>query len=523
MKTNKLLAAGALALSMAMTPVASLINAMPIAAETVKNETNHAYKAYQIFSGTQANDETGGILGQVVWGNAVNQENIKTALINDDDFKDTEGDAAKVAAKLANNNVLADKFAKIAAANLKENASATDIAAGDEEVNLDAGYYLLVDQQTTSETNDVKGLSLLQVTKKGDITITKKNDKPTVDKKVQDETNETGANVTDNNSEYYYNADHAIGEEFKFQLTAKVPANTMDKYSAYKFQFNDTVSSGVDFVYNEDGKTLKGLSITVNGDDKTSEFTTTVDGKNLTIFVDNLKSLVSDDAAETTVVVTYTAKLNASAAITNVGNNQTLINNNKVNLVYSNNPNAGGEGETGKTPDTTVFVGTYKLPNNKVDQDNKPLSGAKFKLQRGSGDSVEYAVIEDGTVTGWNTTGTEFTSKADGDFSVSGLDAGTYVLIETVAPAGYNKADPTTVVLTANHNPSSTDKTNNNKVSVTLTVKGTAADKVTIENNKGGSLPETGGMGTTLIYGAGALMVAGAAVVYVTNKRTRKD
>ena len=69
MKTNKLLAAGALALSMAMTPVASLLNAMPIAAETVDNKTNHAYKAYQVFSGTQAPNDAA--LGQVEWGAAI--------------------------------------------------------------------------------------------------------------------------------------------------------------------------------------------------------------------------------------------------------------------------------------------------------------------------------------------------------------------------------------------------------------------------------------------------------------------
>ncbi|WP_276930376.1 SpaA isopeptide-forming pilin-related protein, partial [Faecalibaculum rodentium] len=270
-------------------------------------------------------------------------------------------------------------------------------------------------------------------------------------------------------------------------------------------------------------KTLKGLSIKVNNVDKTNDFSTVVEGKNLTISVDNLKYLVTNAAEETTIVVTYTAKLNADAVVTNVGADGTLGNNNKVNLVYSNNPNADGEGETGKTPDETVFVGTYKLPNNKVDQDKKPLAGAKFKLQRGTEPNAEFAVIENGKVTGWNRTGTEFTSNEDGDFSVSGLDAGTYVLIETEAPAGYNKAEPTTVVLTADHTPSTTNKTDNSKVNVTLKVKDETASNVTIVNNKGGSLPETGGMGTTLIYGAGALMAAGAAVVYVTNKRTRKD
>ncbi len=48
-------------------------------------------------------------------------------------------------------------------------------------------------------------------------------------------------------------------------------------------------------------------------------------------------------------------------------------------------------------------------------------------------------------------------------------------------------------------------------------------DNNDIVNTKGPQLPETGGMGTTMIYGVGAVMVAGAAVFYVTNKRTRKD
>ncbi|WP_276937164.1 isopeptide-forming domain-containing fimbrial protein [Faecalibaculum rodentium] len=532
MKTNKLLAAGALALSMAMTPVASLLNAMPIAAETVDNKTNHAYKAYQVFSGTQAPNDAA--LGQVEWGAAIDQTKVQSKLEGSDTFKSAKGNAGEVAKILANNQSAADEFAKIVSASLNTDAQGVDIAAGATEVTLDAGYYLLVDQTDTDGKNDYKNLSLLQVTNKGEIEIKKKNDIPSVDKKVQDETTENGQNVTDTDG-FYYNADHAIGEEFKFQLTGTVPANTMNLYDSYAFQFNDTLSNGVDFVMDTTEPTkLKGLSIMVtNGDDgtavnKTDDFTVGVSGKTLIISTNNLKDLVTNPSLKTTVVVTYTAVLNDKAAVTEVGADKTFTENNKVNLEYSNNPNSDGSGKKGKTQDETVFVGTYKLPNTKTDQDGKPLGGAKFKLRRGEGSSAEYAVIEDGKVTGWTTLDNEpktvITSDAStGDFSVSGLDAGNYVLVEVEAPAGYTKAADTPVTITANHDEGKTDKTKNTKVSVSLTVDSESASFVTVKNNKGGTLPETGGMGTTMIYGVGAVMVAGAAVFYVTNKRTRKD
>lgn len=240
MKTKKLIAASALALSMTFAPAVSMLNAMPVMAETVDNATDHAYKAYQVFSGTQADDDAA--LGEVAWGSAINVESIKTLLADSETFKSANGDAGKVAEILAatSGNGAANEFAKIAEQSLKSNATSVEIAANATSVELSSGYYLLVDQTTSSNVeNGYKNLSLLQVTKSGNITIQKKNDIPTVDKKVQDETTEDGNDVTDTGSEYYYNADHAIGEEFKFQLTGTVPANTMNLYDSYYFQFND--------------------------------------------------------------------------------------------------------------------------------------------------------------------------------------------------------------------------------------------------------------------------------------------
>lgn len=133
MKTNKLIAAGALALSMAMTPVASLINAMPIAAETVTVSSDfvgtHSFTAYQIFKGTQGDN---GILGNITWGDGVDSDNFLNKLKTESAKADsslsgfatlfgteespktpTASDVATVLATTSNNSTEALAFAKL--------------------------------------------------------------------------------------------------------------------------------------------------------------------------------------------------------------------------------------------------------------------------------------------------------------------------------------------------------------------------------------------------------------------------
>ena len=223
MKTNKLIAAGALALSMAMTPVASLLNAMPIAAadvtqKVVNNTTNHSYDAYQIFKGTQAADSTA--LGDVDWGTGIKGSEFLEELKNDNATKVAFASAsnpADVATILAANTTLGNDFARIAEKHLTDQK--TSIAPNEQgQQTLDSGYYLMKDvtEFSPNETDTYKNLSLLQVTN-NEITIKAKNGVPTVEKKVSDEpASGTGSDV------FLDEADHEIGETFQFKLTATI-------------------------------------------------------------------------------------------------------------------------------------------------------------------------------------------------------------------------------------------------------------------------------------------------------------
>ena len=219
------------------------------------------------------------------------------------------------------------------------------------------------------------------------------------------------------------------------------------------------------------------------------------------------------------ITVEYTSKLNALADLGMPGNSNTM------HVTYSNNPNDEQGGEEGKTPDDTVIVFTYETIINKVDNDGNALTGAEFILEKkmANGTWEEIAVVK-------NDAGTIFT--------FTGLDDGLYRLTETTTPAGYNTIDPIYFEITAEHevssdNPaltrlSATQKKDDSGAALDTGVVATFAATCTSEdgtiesnivNQSGATLPETGGMGTTLFYIIGSILVLGAVVVMITRKR----
>ena len=258
----------------------------------------------------------------------------------------------------------------------------------------------------------------------------------------------------------------------------------------------------------------------------------TAGGGSLTITFDNLKTITSITSSSS-IVVKYTAKLLNTAVIGQHGNP------NEVYLEYSSNPNFSGTGTppTSETPKDTVLVFTYQLDINKVDgtTPTKKLQNAEFKLKciaaekEATWNGKWVTVDANNKVTGWADTqdkGSALITNANGLAQVIGLDAGTYALYETKAPGGYNKLkDPIKIVITA-----TLDKTEDNPALTALTIKvddsaagegdvtkGTVSTTVT--NNSGATLPETGGVGTTLFYVIGGVLMVGAAVLLVTRKR----
>ena len=102
---------------------------------------------------------------------------------------------------------------------------------------------------------------------------------------------------------------------------------------------------------------------------------------------------------------------------------------------------------------------------------------------------------------------TEITTPSSGKFTIQGLDANTYLLTETEQPKGYNKlASPITIVI-------ETDEK--------VKLDGSYVNVVEVENKTGTILPSTGGMGTTIIYMVGAILVIGSGIVLLSKKKSK--
>lgn len=534
--TKKLLAL----LLVAMMLVAMLPNALA-ATVTIPSDgilSGHSFTAYQIFAG----NESEGALQNVVWGSGIDSDAFLAALKVDTtygSFFSTCADAAAVAKVLTDNNTnggLANAFAKLA--HTHKSSTGTALVSG--ENTLDDGYYLVVDTTADVGEGGAYNASLLQVV--GDIRIDVKTAAPSVEKKVleDDKYNQNGGYGTGYNDV----ADYNIGEAVTFHLIGLVP--DMSRYDTYKYIFHDTLSAGLTL---NEGSIKVYVASDKAGTDKaeiTAGWTrgTPAAGESFTVSFDDLKT-VSGVTQGKYIIVEYTATLNTGAVIGLDGNPNTVY------LEYSNKPNqstAGDTDNTGKTPEDKVIVFTYELDTTKVDgQDtSKKLKDAKFVLL--NADATKVAKIVDGKFAGWQAlpTGTGAggeivatdwdpatvltSAESTGLFSVTGLDAGTYKLREIVAPAGYNLlSQDITVVITA---VTANGQTWGGTASDALTGLSVKADEtngtgdtstgiasITIANNKGNTLPETGGIGTTVFYVLGSILVIGAVVLLVSKKR----
>lgn len=336
---------------------------------------------------------------------------------------------------------------------------------------LDLGYYFV-----TSTTGALCNLT----TTNPNANIHDKNDMPF--KKEVDKTNVD------------------VGQTVTFKITGKVPDYT--GFKEYTYLVTDTMSKGLTF--NKDT-----VEVTVGGA-KVDDCTTTVDTTNANKFTVLIPVLNRTIGAE--IVVTYTATVNKEAIA--------VISTNEAKLTYSNNPTTG---ETKDSEPVVQKVYTSKIAIEKVEKladgattTPKKLEGAEFVLYKeettGNTKTTKYYK--------WNATDKKvewFAEKDQADVkktdingaaSFDGLADGTYYLVETKAPAGYNQLDKPVKVevhVGENNAPVTSD------TQLTVTAK--------VENQAGTLLPSTGGMGTTIFYVLGAVLVVGAGVLLVTKKR----
>ena len=443
---------------------------------TIDNDCpDHTYQAYQIFAGTLDGDT----LSNITWGTGITEDG-KTAL----------GDAAAKAATLADTDA-AKAFAKLVAPYLSTTYVEDDYDDDSYALTVsDAGYYLIIDKPESLNNTDESYTSyILEVVK--DVTTSPKSEVPTVEKKVQDK-NDT-ANTT---SDWQDSADYDIGDTVPFEITVTLPNNYED-YTNYSLVITDTLSDGLDFTDNS-------VKVFIGNTELYPGYYCN-DGV-LTIDLTSALANATADVNSSEIKITYTATLNENAVIGGAGNPNT------VSATYSNNPNSDMDGstdDTGTTPEDKVVVFTYNVIIDKVDENSNALTGAEFKLEK--------------NVDGNWTEITRLTVDQAGDtFTFSGLDDGDYKLSETTTPGGYNTINPVVFTISATHDATADNPT---ITELTSTLDGAVADKDAgtiageIMNQKGSSLPSTGGIGRTIFFVSGGILVAVAGIILIIKKR----
>lgn len=617
-----------LALLLALTMVLSLGTVAFAAKPAPVEGSNHTYKAYQIFSGTQGE---GSELGNVVWGNGIDADGFLEELVKLDAYENckTAADVAAVVAKYSDNSAEAKQFAKVA----EKYVTGEGVTVVNGQTALDAGYYLVVD--VTAKENvgagDAYNLSLLQLTKKSTFDINKKSEVPEVEKKVSDDNHGLICENTDadhvHTKDCYNWADAneiALGDTDHFKVESAVPATAVD-YDYYYFIVNDTMSKGLTYTDGSLKVFLNGSkTAAVEGTDYSVIVTENAD-KTTTIQV----ALINAKAhAGESVVLTYDAVLNNDAVIGTSGNL------NEAAVDYSNKPSEKYDGTndqnhpgfpdkdknvpTGETPKDKTLTYTTAIKLFKVDQDGNALQGVEFQLK---GDALNivlvseekfvekvggaYWLLNDGTYTkeapvendymkpaengataGYvvdnsytgadkvvigDTTYRPYVPADDADMAIfvlvennvdayasttvkydkvtelvaknskenveikgvvdengivefKGLMDGSYTLEETVTPAGYNTIKPIEFVISCEL-PGAVDtgaekcKWNVESDSEITYNEAANAFELTVVNQKGGTLPETGGIGTTIFYVVGAVLVLAAGILLITKKR----
>ena len=495
MKLFKKLASFMLAFTMVM---AIAMPSVVMAADTTYKLTlqntveGHTYEVYQVFSGTLSTKNNKKVLSDLKWGSGVKA--------------DAYTETAKAKAETLTDETTARAFAKELVDQKKLSAATKTVQSttGTTEIaGLAAGYYLVKDTDSSlANKNDSYTAYILQVV--GDATTSVKSDVPSSEKKVKDINDSTDTETT----EWQDAADWDIGDEVPFKIEGTLPSN-YDKYKKYTLKFHDKEEEGLTFksetvkVFIDNTEITEGFRVVVNPEDNDT----------FDVVFDNLKTTSAKN--NSVIRVEYKSVLNEKANLGEPGNKNTMY------MEFSNNPNneQGGEtDETGKTPIDTVIVFTYKVDVNKVDEQGNKLTGAEFTLEK----KIK------GTKDTWKEI-TKVSGTADDLFEFKGIDDGEYRLTETRAPANYDKlSDPIYFTVTAGHvdgaNPYldtfSGNITSGNVGTMTFTAnKDSAILSTKVVNKPGSSLPETGGMGTTILYVAGAVMILAAGAFLVMQKK----
>lgn len=469
-------------------------------AQDLKGQTINLYKLFDV-----TESKSGETTNYAYTVNNTYKAALASVLKIDETSKDE--DFAAAVTKLGSDNATAvQKFANdFTAEALTKNLSATANSGKIAEENktsytfnnLAAGYYLVY-------VTGGKEIQSSLVTVDADTnTVNLKTEAPSITKTADKET-------------------VSIGQVVKYTVTGSIPDTT--GYAEYVYKIHDELSKGLDFVNDaagtalEEGATTVTVAVAFTDNSVTAAGTTptvaTLDTANNRKMSLDLSAWVRDNQVNKgkEFTVTYYAKVNKDAVVTEKNNAQ---------LEYGNNPT-----DTTTTTPSEAKTPTYPLDILKTKKDsNVKLAGAKFSLYTSEADAkngtnpIKVTGKNGNYVVDSNSTTTEFESvenieEKGYNLHVNGLAEGTYYLVETKAPDGFNKLTAPVVIKITKSADTDVNKW-------TISKDGTVEnDKIIdIENSTGSLLPSTGGRGAIAFAVIAALLVFGVAVSFIRDKR----